>query len=711
MVATSLLESIPSILTVMALVLFFMIIVSIFFTQLFKGTMHVCNDATMDTAFYDFDGDPVTGEGTLYKYTSSMSDYGTLFSSVPKAECIGVYVDEESGEMTINEWQNGDWNFDHLGVGLLVLFELFSLEAWPDILLALFDATDTEHGPEAAANPAAAPIFIIVIMFGAFFLLNLFVGVIVTAYNEVQRDEPEDPKARHMLIRAKDITKLVLSASPERKEHLRHCCRGPFIRLVEWAWFEPIVMMLIMVNVLAMAVDWCNIKSGESPEELTNVTDSINSVFSWIFLGELVIKNIALLPWNYIRDGWNIFDFIIVALSLADEIMSMAATGGSLPLNPTMIRIFRIFRLARLLRLSKKAKGLQDLMKTFVATLPSLGHVGFLLGLFFFMYAVLGVQLFWNVQGDGQEVMGDYADFSSFASASLTLFRISSGEAWNACMHECMVGPPDCDPGTPGTTYMYPGGGTYELGGEPGGVGIDDPATSMNEAILSNQCGSSGGAVFFFLTFILIASMTTMNLIIAVILFAFFDYSENALSDTLEGDRVNNFVVAWAKLDPLGVGMVDCSKIPSLLVANGAPLGAVKWNVAEDLEQKLWDSELLLDRNGKVEFHEFLRVCVFVRFGVLVPEHQPKGRKVARKKVQESVLPVEDADAPDTNGAAGSPAVEPSAGDSAATPAAPAAAEGAAAAPPSTIVKSSSSDHDEAALPGAPTEAPSMPQP
>ena len=39
--------------------------------------------------------------------------------------------------------------------------------------------------------------------------------------------------------------------------------------------------------------------------------------------------------------------------------------------------------------------------------------------------------------------------------------------------------------------------------------------------------------------------------------------------------------------------------------------------MAEDLEQKLWDTELLLDRNGKVEFHEFLRVCVFVRFGVL----------------------------------------------------------------------------------------------
>jgi len=656
-VATSLLQSVPSILTVMALVLFFMIIVSIFFTQLFKGTMHVCSDAYVDPVYYEFyntlryvdrDCKPGPGEPCGIKQETAKDDIFTMLpSSVQRVECVGTFVDEESGEMVSDEWANGDWHFDHLGVGLLVLFELFSLEAWPDILLALLDATDQDHGPEHGANPAAAPIFFVVIMFGAFFLLNLFVGVIVTAYNEVQRDEPEDPKARHMQIRAKDITKLVLSAEPERKEHLRHCCRGPFIRLVEWPWFEPIVMAFILINVVVMAVDWVDPRSGQSPDSLTNVTDGINSVFTVIFTVELVIKNIALLPWNYLRDGWNIFDFIIVAGSLADEGMRIAGKG--LPLNPTIIRIFRIFRLARLLRLSKKAKGLQNLVKTFVATLPSLGHVGFLLGLFFFMYAVLGVQLFWHVQGDGQEVLGDYADFSNFGMAGLTLFRISSGEAWNACMHECMVGPPNCDPGTPGDEYEYPSsavlrhGMTYTLLGPLGGEGEDDPATAINEALLSNHCGSSGIAVFFFLTFILIASMTTLNLIIAVILFAFFDYSENALTDTLEGDRVQNFVESWAKLDPMGAGLVDCSKIPSLLVANGAPLGAAKWNVAEDLEQKLWDTELLLDRNGKVEFHEFLRVCVFVRFGVLVPERVNKTQDEEPKLPAPGLLPEAEA--------------------------------------------------------------------
>merc|ERR1712070_118813 len=165
-------------------------------------------------------------------------------------------------------------------------------------------------------------------------------------------------------------------------------------------------MLLIVLNVCVMGVDWVD-DNGQTPPELVSVVEVINLVFTYSFAAEMVIKLISYYPRAYFGDPWNVFDFIITMISLVEALFK-----GVVPLNPTVIRIFRIFRLARLLRLSKKAKGLKTLMKTFSATLPSLGHVGFLLMIFFFMYAVLGVQLFWNLQR--QELVNDYTNFDDF---------------------------------------------------------------------------------------------------------------------------------------------------------------------------------------------------------------------------------------------------------------------------------------------------------
>ena len=68
-----------------------------------------------------------------------------------------------------------------------------------------------------------------------------------------------------------------------------------------------------------------------------------------------------------------------------------------------------------------QAKGVQNLAQTLVVTLPSLMHVSFLLMIFFFMYAVLGVQLFYNVKLQG--VLSRQANFSNFGMA---LYAITS---------------------------------------------------------------------------------------------------------------------------------------------------------------------------------------------------------------------------------------------------------------------------------------------
>jgi hypothetical protein len=683
-VAGGLFKAVPSIATVAMLVFFFMVVSAIFCVQMFKGTMWMCTN-------------PDCGPDTDGQYCSI-------------DECSGSYVDAESGEMAPTEWVNGDWNFDALGPALLALFEIFALEAWPDILLALVDATDQFHGPKENAQLGAVWLFVIMIMLGAFFLLNLFVGVIVTAYNEVQNDDEEDAEAetaaRHERMWTKDLVELVAMAQPQKLVYLDFKYRGPFMRITSARWFEPVVMLIIILNVAVMGVDTVDTETGQTPKLLQDVVEYINIFFTYSFAVEMVVKLISF-SWAYFKEPWNIFDFVITNVSLVEQLFP-------LPLNPTVVRIFRIFRLARLLRLSRKAKGIKTLIKTFSATLPSLGHVGFLLMIFFFMYAVLGTQLWWNLTRG--ELVNDYNNFSSFGASLYALFRLSTGENWNGIMHECMTSAPDCHMGycsiNEGTERvcvagymgefceeqctqeapdcMEAGDGLWDgrwvppidhphrlrldesciaMGGvsdrenddgvpkfgkgwvwehrdvfdpstgvhvegdwvERADVPLTDPFGDYKLGMVYSDCGSSASSTYH-ITFTIICSLTTLNLIIAVILFAFFDFSESAKKPTLEGDKIARFEDAWATFDKNAEGELPASNLSRLIMANGTPLGTKKFADAEDLEQELWETGLLLDRNGKIQFTELLHAMVFVAFGVDCAKIEAERREARRAR-------------------------------------------------------------------------------
>jgi voltage-dependent calcium channel L type alpha-1D len=112
----------------------------------------------------------------------------------------------------------------------------------------------------------------------------------------------------------------------------------------------------------------------------------VNYVFTAIFALEAVIKIIAL-DKIYFKDGWNIFDFFIVLLTIGSVFVSINTSlnvGGA-------TTIVRTFRVTRIFRLIKRAKSLKLVFNTFIMTLPALGNVGSLLLLLLYLYAVLGV--------------------------------------------------------------------------------------------------------------------------------------------------------------------------------------------------------------------------------------------------------------------------------------------------------------------------------
>ena len=123
---------------------------------------------------------------------------------------------------------------------------------------------------------------------------------------------------------------------------------------------------------------------------------------------------------RFFRDGWNVFDFLIVALSL-------------LPTAGSFATVARLARLLRALRLVSALPELRLIVATMLRSIPSLANVIVLLGLILYVYAVLGVHLF---------AAADPAHWGTLARAGLTLFEILTLEGWVDLMDASLAATP-----------------------------------------------------------------------------------------------------------------------------------------------------------------------------------------------------------------------------------------------------------------------------
>lgn len=121
------------------------------------------------------------------------------------------------------------------------------------------------------------------------------------------------------------------------------------------------------------------------PKSIDLAVQIINYIFSVIFILEAIIKIVAL-GFEYFKDSWNIFDFLIVIATIISTILELATN-----MNGARATVVRAFRVARVFRIIKRAKVLKIIVDTFIVSLPSLLNVGGLLLIILFIYAVLGV--------------------------------------------------------------------------------------------------------------------------------------------------------------------------------------------------------------------------------------------------------------------------------------------------------------------------------
>ncbi|XP_040923279.1 voltage-dependent T-type calcium channel subunit alpha-1G [Toxotes jaculatrix] len=350
-------------------------------------------------------------------------------------------------------WVRHKYNFDNLGQALMSLFVLASKDGWVDIMYNGLDAVEVDRQPKLNHNPWMLLYFISFLLIVAFFVLNMFVGVVVENFHKCRRHQEVEEAKRREEKRLKRREKkrrnlLVPGVSWALSEGtLKEAQSKPYYsdysptrllihKMCTSHYLDLFITIVIGLNVITMSTEHF-----DQPKELSKALKICNYIFTLIFVLESIFKLVAFGFRRFFKDKWNQLDLAIVLLSIMGITLEEIDDSSSLPINPTIIRIMRVLRIARVLKLLKMAVGMRALLDTVMQALPQVGNLGLLFMLLFFIYAALGVELFGNLICDEFhqcEGLGRYATFKNFGMAFLLLFRVATGDNWNGIMKDTL---------------------------------------------------------------------------------------------------------------------------------------------------------------------------------------------------------------------------------------------------------------------------------
>ncbi|XP_065810895.1 calcium channel, voltage-dependent, L type, alpha 1D subunit, a isoform X11 [Labrus bergylta] len=458
-------------------------------------------------------------------------------------ECKGTYILYKEGDVnqpTIHKrlWHNSDFNFDNVLMAMMALFTVSTFEGWPALLYKAIDSNRENLGPIYNYRVEISIFFIIYIIIIAFFMMNIFVGFVIVTFQEQGEKEYKNCELDK---NQRQCVEYALKARPLRRYIPKNPYQYKFWYVVNSTGFEYIMFVLIMLNTLCLAVQ----HYGQSA--LFNyVMDILNMVFTAVFTVEMVLKLIAFKPRN---------------------------TEDSARISITFFRLFRVMRLVKLL---SRGEGIRTLLWTFIKSFQALPYVALLIAMLFFIYAVIGMQVFGKVaMVDGTHINRNN-NFQTFPQAVLLLFRCATGEAWQEIMLACMPGKL-CDPES-----------DYNPGEEM-------------------TCGS-GFAIIYFITFYMLCAFLIINLFVAVIMDNF-DYLTRDWS-ILGPHHLDEFKRIWSEYDPEAKGRIKHLDVVTLLRRIQPPLGFGKLCPHRVACKRLVAMNMPLNSDGTVMFNATLFALV-----------------------------------------------------------------------------------------------------
>ncbi|XP_034116056.1 voltage-dependent calcium channel type A subunit alpha-1 isoform X13 [Drosophila albomicans] len=551
-------NSLKNVVNILIVYILFQFIFSVIGVQLFNGKFFYCTDES--------------------KHTSE--------------ECQGSYFKYEEDELLPKQerrvWKPRSFHYDNVAAAMLTLFAVQTGEGWPQVLQHSMAATYEDRGPIQNFRIEMSIFYIVYFIVFPFFFVNIFVALIIITFQEQGEAELQDGEIDKNQKSCIDFT---IGARPLERymPKNRNTFKYKVWRIVVSTPFEYFIMMLIVFNTLLLMMKYHN--QGKMYEQSLKY---INMGFTGMFSVETVLKIIGFGVKNFFKDPWNIFDLITVLGSIVDALWM---EFGSNSIN---VGFLRLFRAARLIKLLRQGYTIRILLWTFVQSFKALPYVCLLIAMLFFIYAIIGMQVFGNIKlGTLENSITRHNNFQSFIQGVMLLFRCATGEAWPNIMLACLKGKA-CD---------------------------DDAEKGAGE-----YCGSTL-AYAYFVSFIFFCSFLMLNLFVAVIMDNF-DYLTRD-SSILGAHHLDEFVRIWAEYDPNATGRIHYTEMYDMLKNMDPPLGFGNKCPNRLAYKKLIRMNMPLDDELRVQFTTTL--FALIRENLSIKMRAPEEMDQADMELRETI--------------------------------------------------------------------------
>ncbi|CAN7994074.1 unnamed protein product, partial [Ixodes hexagonus] len=483
--------------------------------------------------------------------------YCTDLSKLTESECKGefyVFADADKPPRVEKRlWKHQPFHYDNVMAAMLTLFTVQTGEGWPQVLQNSMDSTEEDKGPLPRYRIEMSIFYVVFFIVFPFFFVNIFVALIIITFQEQGEKELEEGELDKnqkscidFAIQAKPLQRYM----PKNKDSFKY----KVWKIVVSTPFEYFIMVLIVLNTVLLMMKFYN-----QSKTLKSTLHYMNAAFTALFTIECALKVAAFGVRNFFKNPWHTFDFITVIGSIIDVLVM--ETG----LNFFSVGFLRLFRAARLIKLLRQGYTIRILLWTFIQSFKALPYVCLLIAMLFFIYAIIGMQVFGNIGFDPDTELNRHNNFQSFFQSLILLFRCATGEAWQAIMMACVKGRP-CDP------------------------------LSKKE---KPECGSNV-AYAYFVSFIFFCSFLMLNLFVAVIMDNF-DYLTRD-SSILGAHHLDEFIRVWAEYDPNATGYIHYTEMYDMLRNMDPPLGFGNKCPYRLAYKKLIRMNMPVTEEGKVNF-------------------------------------------------------------------------------------------------------------
>ncbi|XP_023204792.1 sodium channel protein type 4 subunit alpha B-like [Xiphophorus maculatus] len=496
-------QSVKKLRDAMLLTFFFLSVFALIGLQLFMGDLRqkcvftLSSDSNTSGAFNissyenngsDFDFYEYINNPENHYYPPGQLDALLCGNSSDAGTCPDGYMCLKAGRNP----NYGYTSYDSFSWAFLSLFRLMTQDFWENLF----------HLTLRAAGKTYIIFFVVVIFLGSFYLISLILAVVVMAYAEQNRANIVKAKQRekeyarilkelkkreeevqcdgekasitfqykaeclfslHQTVQRatplekngsasheEDATRDDLEDNQKPRSSRWYVFADTFLKwdcCGCWRWLKKLLHTTVMDPFVDVAITMCIVlytilmatEHYYMTEKLLQLIEIGNLVITGILTAEMVFKILAMDPYHYFQEGWNIFDSIIVTMSLVE-----------LGLAVVYSVVWRPLRLIRVFKLAMSWPAFKVLIKIIRNSLRALGNLMLVLAIIVFIFAVFGMQLFGKSYKDcvcriAQDCELPRWHMNDFFHAFLVIFRILCGE-WIETMWDCMqvAGKPMC---------------------------------------------------------------------------------------------------------------------------------------------------------------------------------------------------------------------------------------------------------------------------